>query len=585
MADGQKYNNREGESNMKRKTMIMTAAMLIALGGAVALNGQDAQAAKKQPVKAVVKGSTLTISGKGAMPSNLKVKKSQKNKVKKIVVKKGITSIPVNAFTTYKNIKSATVATSVKKIGQNAFKCDKLEELTIPGDFTITSLKGGKAEYWISDKVNTVTFNTNLNIERAAAFDTNNLVVKKSDPKYKSIGGIIYSKDGKEIVRVPYQRGEVVLEKDCEVFCLQSVKYCNVDAIGYASGGCRVKKIVIPESVKKVESDNYYALSDLGLDKRIVNDRITGLQVEVKSKQLDDSSIIQLAYYLEMDLDTLMTQLPDQISLKDEMYFTNTSVLLKYCGKDSKIEIPEGTKKIGDYAFYNYCGIVELVLPEGLEEIGNFAFYRSSIGTSETDYQYIKKLILPDSLIKIGNAAFVDNHIEEIQFGKNIKEIGDEAFVANSLVELTIPATVTKLGKQAFCGQWNALDVVIQGSSAGFSDQVFEPNFILSYEMGAREQRVTLYSSKPKYVSTKKMKATVRWTAVRDAEGYEIVTATNAKFTKNKNQVMVKGDLKEKTLTMKGKFKKNTKVYVKVRPYSYLDGKKVYGRWSQVAAE
>lgn len=571
---------------MNRKTMIMTAALLVAIGGAVTLNGQEAQAAKKQSVKAVVKGSTLTISGKGVMPSNLKVKKNQKNKVKKIVIKKGITSVPVNAFTTYKNVTSAKVATSVKKIGQNAFKCDKLEELTIPGDFTITSLKRRKAEYWISDKVNTVTFNTNLNIERAAAFDTNNLVVKKSDPKYKSIDGIIYSKDGKEIVRVPFQRGEVVLEKDCEVFCLQSVMYCNVNAIGSASGGCRVKKIVIPESVKKVESDNYFALGDHGLDKRIVNDRITGLQIDVKSKQLDDSSISQLVYYLKMDLDTLMTQLPDQISLKDEMYFTNTSVLLKYCGKDSRIEIPEGTKKIGDYVFNSYNRIVELVLPEGLEEIGNFAFCSSSHETSKTDYQSLKKLILPDSLTKIGNHAFFDNDIEEIQFGKNIKEIGDGAFLANSLGKLTIPATVTKLGKWAFYGpDWNALDVVIQGSSAGFSDQVFSSEFSLSYEMGAREQRVTLSYAKQKYVSTKKMKVTVRWTTVNEAEGYEIVTATNAKFTKNKNQVMVKEDLKEKTLTMKGKFKKNTKVYVKVRPYSYLDGKKIYGRWSQVVAE
>ncbi len=61
---------------MKSKNVILSAALLIALGGAVALTGQEAQAAKKK-VKAVVKGSTLTVSGKGAMPSNLKITPTQ----------------------------------------------------------------------------------------------------------------------------------------------------------------------------------------------------------------------------------------------------------------------------------------------------------------------------------------------------------------------------------------------------------------------------------------------------------------------------------------------------------------------------
>lgn len=87
---------------MKSKNVFLSAALLIALGGAVALTGQEAQAAKKK-VKAVVKGSTLTVSGKGAMPSNLKIKKSKIKKVRKIVIKKGVTSIPADAFRKYKN--------------------------------------------------------------------------------------------------------------------------------------------------------------------------------------------------------------------------------------------------------------------------------------------------------------------------------------------------------------------------------------------------------------------------------------------------------------------------------------------------
>ena len=191
---------------------------------------------------------------------------------------------------------------------------------------------------------------------------------------------------------------------------------------------------------------------------------------------------------------------------------------------------------------------------------------------------------MPDSLTKIGEAAFVDNHIEEIQFGKSIKEIGDEAFRWNKLEKLTIPATVTKVGWWSF-GGLDEIDVVIQGSSAGFSDHAFGGESSLIFEKGPQEQKVTLFVSEQQYVSKKKMKVYMTWTIVKGAEGYEIVTATNAKFTKNKNQTTVKGDVDRKTVTMKGKFKKNMKVYIKVRPYSYLDGKKVYGRWSQTVTE
>ena len=559
---------------MKRKALVMTTALLLMLATAMVLNGQDAQAANRKKVKATIKGSTLTISGKGAMSPSLKIKKSKRKKVKKIVVKKGVTSIPANAFAKYKNVTSATVAKSVKKIGQNAFHCEKLKKLTIPGKFEMGSGEGA----WISGRVNTVTFNTNLDIKRAAAFDANNLVVKKSDPKYKSINGVIYSRDGKAVVRVPFQRSGVVLAEGCEVFCLQSVMYCNVDDLEDPFGGCRVQRIVIPASVKEIESDRYYAMDDRGLERRTVNGRVTGLQVDVQGKQLKESSLSQLIHILGMDMDSLMKQLPDQISKKDDMYITNTYVLLAYGGKDSEIKIPAGIKKIGDYVFDHYRGMTGLVLPEGLQEIGKDAFRWSSSGT------YIKKLILPDSLVKIGNGAFKGTGIEEIQFGKGIKEIGDEAFMYTDLKNLTIPAAVTKIGKQAF-GEMGNTDILIQGSSAGFSDQAFRGQGSLIFEKGPGEQRVSFYIPGRNYISKKKMKVSMAWVKVKEADGYEIVTATNAKFTKNKNRATVKGSLRTKILTMKGKFKKSMKVYIKMRPYSYLDGKKNYGRWSQAVAE
>ena len=627
---------------MKRKTMIMTAAMLLVLGSAVVLNGREAQAAKKQKVKAVVKGSTLTVSGKGAMPSSLKVKKSQRNKVKKIVVKKGITAIPVDAFRKYKNVTKATVATSVKTIGANAFRCPKLKKLTVPGDFKV-QFSGG---YWVTDKVDTVAFNTKLNLENAASFDANNLVVKKSDPNYKSVGGVIYTKDGKEIVRVPFQRGEVVIEEGCEVFSLQSVMYANEKNIdGDPLGGCRVRKIVIPASVKQVESEKHFALNQRGLEKRIMNREITGLQVDIRTRQLDDRSLSELAFVLSMGVDNLMKLLPDRITLSDGMYFADKNVLLGYKGEEGKVTVPEGTAKIGAYAFRNTFCLDELVLPEGMVEIGKEAFKRAFRGTNgepagervtfpstlkvigeeafcENQLDQIKlpdsvevcgkrafcmagleeiklsgslkvvpeemlqsnsltKIVIPDSVEKIEREAFTGNMIYEIQLGKNIREIEEKAFMGAYYKHLTVPASVVKIGPMAF-GKWddNEADVLIQGDSKGISGQAFSKECVLTYSKSPAEQKVSLQFNTRKIYPLKKAVMNVWWTSVKEADGYEIMAATNAKFTKNKKKLTADADETKKTVTVKGKIKKNAKIYVRVRPYIYLDGAKVYGRWS-----
>ena len=628
---------------MKRKTMIMTAAMLLVLGSAVALNGQEAQATKKQKVKAVVKGSTLTVSGKGAMPSSLKVKKSKINKVKKIVVKKGITAIPSDAFRKYKNVTKATVATSVKTIGANAFRCPKLKKLTVPGDFKV-QLSGS---YWVTDKVDTVTFNTKLNLENAASFDANNLVVKKSDPNYKSVGGVIYTKDGKEIVRVPFQRGEVVIEEGCEVFSLQSVMYANEKNIDEDPlGGCRVRKIVIPASVKQVESEKHFALNQRGLEKRIVNREITGLQVDIRTRQLDDRSLSELAFVLSMGVDNLMKLLPDRITLSDGMYFADKNVLLGYKGEEGKVTVPEGTAKIGAYAFRNTFCLDELVLPEGMVEIGKEAFKRAFRGTNgepagervtfpstlkvigegafyENQLDQIKlpdsvevcgkrafcragltefklseslkvvpeemlrdnflmqSIVIPDSVEKIEREAFTGNMIYEIQLGKNIREIEEKAFMGAYYKHLTVPASVVKIGPMAF-GKWddNEADVLIQGDSKGISGQAFSKECVLTYSKSPAEQKVSLQFNTRKIYPLKKAVVNVWWTSVKEADGYEIMAATNAKFTKNKKKLTADADETKKTVTVKGKIKKNAKIYVRVRPYIYLDGAKVYGRWS-----
>ena len=89
-------------------------------------------------------------------------------------------------------------------------------------------------------------------------------------------------------------------------------------------------------------------------------------------------------------------------------------------------------------------------------------------------------------------------------------------------------------------------------------------------------KKVSLSSVK----STSKKKMTVKWSKQSGVSGYQVVYATNSKFTKGKKTVTVKGSsAKYKTVT---KLSSKKTYYVKVRSYKTIDGKKVYGSYSKV---
>ena len=82
---------------------------------------------------------------------------------------------------------------------------------------------------------------------------------------------------------------------------------------------------------------------------------------------------------------------------------------------------------------------------------------------------------------------------------------------------------------------------------------------------------------KVKVKANKKKKLNVSWKKVSGATGYEVLYATNKKFTKNKKTVSVK----KNKVTLK-KLKSKKKYFVKVRAYKKANGNTNYGKWSKV---
>ena len=84
------------------------------------------------------------------------------------------------------------------------------------------------------------------------------------------------------------------------------------------------------------------------------------------------------------------------------------------------------TLEIGTYVFYG-APISELVLPEGLKKVGNYAFYSISARDNAGS------VTLPSTLEEIGNNAFYYIHFaDELVIPASVRTIGKEAFAQNA---------------------------------------------------------------------------------------------------------------------------------------------------------
>ena len=546
----------------------------------------------KTKVTYTLKKGTLTIKGKGAMPTKMKFRRNKK--IKKVIIKKGVTSVSYEAFALCKNLNSVTIPSTVKTIGirsfygtkiskitvpsktktigQGAFgSCKDLKTIVMPGDFKLKLEEDTDDKLWYvaSDQsaVDTITFNTKLKLANVSYLSANNLVVAKNDPSYQSIEGVIYTKDGKGIVRVPQKRTELKIKEGCTEFNMQSVLYNSTDSEGDEFNNCsKLKKIVIPSSVKSINKIKYKTDRADACDMHVDT-------IEIAPKDFDANSLYALGSSLgkNITIESLMKLLPDQITYKDHMYITKDHGLLKYDGKDANVEIPEEITWIAPEAFYRNETLKNVKLPSKITTIEENTFY----GCSE-----LEAVVIPDQVTMIGKSAFDEcTVLKSVTFGKSLKVIKDQAFASVNIRNFTIPSGIQKIETGAFAGINQIGTVTFEGSTKYVAADAFmnSTGIKLVYKKGIKEAQTELSYD---YIIARKNgnnKVRTTWQPVSGANGYQLKFSTDKKFKKVLKTVMVKKNVSNATTYVKNKKKT---LYIKVRPYQTINKKNVYGRWS-----
>ena len=578
---------------MRTRKMMLYVGMIASLTVGIFISGAGQQKVEaKTKVTYTLKKGTLTIKGKGAMPAKMKFRRNKK--IKKVIIKKGVTSVSYEAFALCKNLNSVTIPSTVKTIGirsfygtkiskitvpsktktigQGAFgSCKDLKTIVMPGDFKLKLEEDTDDKLWYvtSDQsaVDTITFNTKLKLANVSYLSANNLVVAKNDPSYQSIEGVIYTKDGKGIVRVPQKRTELKIKDGCTEFNMQSVLYNSTDSEGDEFNNCsKLKKIVIPSSVKSINKIKYKTDRADACDMHVDT-------IEIAPKDFDANSLYALGSSLgkNITIESLMKLLPDQITYKDHMYITKDHGLLKYDGKDANVEIPEEITWIAPEAFYRNETLKNVKLPSKITTIEENTFY----GCSE-----LEAVVIPDQVTMIGKSAFDEcTVLKSVTFGKSLKVIKDHAFASVNIRNFTIPSGIQKIETGAFAGINQIGTVTFEGSTKYVAADAFmnSTGIKLVYKKGIKEAQTELSYD---YIIARKNgnnKVRTTWQPVSGANGYQLKFSTDKKFKKVLKTVMVKKNVSNATTYVKNKKKT---LYIKVRPYQTLNKKNVYGRWS-----
>ena len=578
---------------MRTRKMMLYAGMIASLTMGIFISGAGQQKVEaKTKVTYTLKKGTLTIKGKGAMPAKMKFRRNKK--IKKVIIKKGVTSISYEAFALCKNLNSVTIPSTVKTIGirsfygtkiskitvpsktktigQGAFgSCKSLKTIVMPGDFKLKLEEDTDDKLWYvtSDQsaVDTITFNTKLKLANVSYLSANNLVVAKNDPSYQSIEGVIYTKDGKGIVRVPQKRTEHKIKEGRTDINMQSVLYNSTDSEGDEFNNCsKLKKIVIPSSVKSINKIKYKTDQADACDMHVDT-------IEIAPKDFDANSLYALGSSLgkNITIESLMKLLPDQITYKDHMYITKDHGLLKYDGKDANVEIPEEITWIAPEAFYRNETLKNVKLPSKITTIEENTFY----GCSE-----LEAVVIPDQVTMIGKSAFDEcTVLKSVTFGKSLKVIKDQAFASVNIRNFTIPSGIQKIETGAFAGINQIGTVTFEGSTKYVATDAFmnSTGIKLVYKKGIKEAQTELSYD---YIIARKNgnnKVRTTWQPVSGANGYQLKFSTDKKFKKVLKTVMVKKNVSNATTYVKNKKKT---LYIKVRPYQTINKKNVYGRWS-----
>ncbi len=353
------------------------------------------------------------------------------NKVRAITLPTTLESIGADAFYYCSRLITMEIPASVKHIEGNVFVgCGWLEGITVAEGNTAYHAPGGVL--YSKDNKQLLSFPQDMEVSEYTVLDGVEVILPQT----------FRGNDYIEKITLPNSLVEIGAEAFYEASIVEVVCGTGLKTIGaYAFQDSYLEKINLPAGLKTIESRAFYGTCITALTLPEGLEKIGG-----DAFRSSDLTTINLPKSLQdVGMEAFRsTPLYNEVANWDGDILYIGDVLVKADDAEGAVAVRPGTRVIASYAFQNCKDITTITLPEGLEIIGGAAF--NNIWDGE-----VREIKVPASVTTIGNSAFA-NAGAKITFasGSRLQAIGDYAFESCQLGNFTVPTGVTAIGKGAF---------------------------------------------------------------------------------------------------------------------------------------
>ena len=409
---------------------------------------------------------TLTISGNGPMADSGNYDStyySFRDRIVKIVIEPGVTSIGSGTFKYLYNLKEISLPDTLTKIGERAFTgCSALTSVEIPGSVT----EIGDFAFKECDKLTTVVLHDGVAVIGKCAFrqcyNLSDLVIPTS---VTSIGGEAF-----------YNCGIT------ELIISDSVTNMGSGAFGWCN---KLEKVTIGSGLSEI-SDNAFSachsLTDVTIGNNITKigsgafmscSGLKAIALPEGITYIGDRAFCSCNELTAIDLPEPLTY------IGNEAFFT--------CNGLTEVIFPKGVSYIGDNAFRACTGLTEIELPDGITSVGGAfsdctGLIKVTIPDSVTSMAGtfagctgLKEVSLPDGLTSLSGTFSRCTGLTDIVLPENVNHIGEYTFYqCTGLTELAIPENVTEIGAHAFEGCTGLTELVIPEKVTKIGTYAFE---------------------------------------------------------------------------------------------------------------
>ena len=349
-----------------------------------------------------------------------------------ITIPNSVTSIGESAFEYCRSLTAITIPNSVTSISESAFNnCDRLSTITIPN--SVTSM--GASAFEDCDSLTTIIIpNSVTSISESAFRNCRSLTSITIPNSVTSIGASAFCGcNSLTAITIPNSVTSIGSSafEDCRGLTSITIPN-NVDSIGDdAFAWCRsLTSVKIPESVTSIGKGAFEYCDSL---KAVhISDLAAWCNISFKD-------LYEHAHHLFLNGEEITDLvIPNGVKRIRNYAFSNCRYL-------TSVTFPNSMQSIGVAAFNDCVGLTSITIPDSVKNIAKAAFYGCT---------GLKSVTIPDGVKSIGVVAFAwCRGLSAINIPKSVTSIGEAAFKdCRNLSLITIPDSVTSIDKDAFSG-------------------------------------------------------------------------------------------------------------------------------------